>query len=189
MEVKRRRPRERALDWKANPGRRELWVAASGTGPAARATKSGKDSSTRQADRPFLQTVSADRLLASLRGRREGCRMMESEEQNVSICFTTLPAYARRLRTLNEIALPIAPTGTTPSARADSNSSWFTLPFIRLRRASLRRRQRPFHSRTGTRRGRSTSDAGWSQARGPRVRINVFILKGTTGSSHIQKTR
>ena len=52
---------------------------------------------------------------------------MGSEEQNVSICFTTLPAYAGRLRTLNEIALPIVPTGTTPSARADSNSSWFTL--------------------------------------------------------------
>lgn len=40
--------------------------------------------------------------------------MMGSEEQNVPIRFTTLPAYARRLRTLNEIALPIVPTGTTP---------------------------------------------------------------------------
>ena len=43
--------------------------------------------------------------------------MMGSEEQNVPICCTTLPAYARRLRTLNEIALPIAATGTTRSAR------------------------------------------------------------------------
>ena len=34
---------------------------------------------------------------------------------------TTLPAYARRLRTLNEIVLPIVPTRTTSSAHADSN--------------------------------------------------------------------
>ena len=38
--------------------------------------------------------------------------MMGSEEQGVSICFTTLPALARRFWTLNEIAKPIVPTGT-----------------------------------------------------------------------------
>jgi hypothetical protein len=46
---------------------------------------------------------------------------MGSEEQNVPICFATLPAYARRLRTLNEIALPIVPTGTTPEAQRHSS--------------------------------------------------------------------
>ena len=106
-------------------------------------------------------------LLASLRGRRKGRRMMGSEEQNVSICFTTLPACARRLRTLNEIALPIVPTGTTPSAHADSNSWSFAFPFMRSRRStSGRQRQRRFLFRTGTRRRRSTSDGGWSQACG-----------------------
>jgi hypothetical protein len=33
--------------------------------------------------------------LTSLLGRCKGRRMMGSEEQNVPICFTTLPAYAR----------------------------------------------------------------------------------------------
>ena len=33
-------------------------------------------------------------------------------EQGVSICSTTLRGNARRLWTLNEIALPIVPTGT-----------------------------------------------------------------------------
>jgi hypothetical protein len=42
--------------------------------------------------------------------------MIGSEEQNVPNCFTTLPAYARKFRTLNESALPIVPTGTTLSA-------------------------------------------------------------------------
>jgi hypothetical protein len=84
--------------------------------------------------------------------------MMGSEEQNVPICFTTLPACARRLRTLNEIALPIVPLGTTPSARADSNSSWIPLPFMRSRRSSSRRpRRRRFLSRAGTRHHRPTS--------------------------------
>ena len=45
--------------------------------------------------------------------------MMGPEEQNVPICCTT---------TLNEIALPIVPTGATPSARADSKA----LAFLRL---------------------------------------------------------
>jgi hypothetical protein len=52
---------------------------------------------------------------------------MGPEEQNVPICFKTLPAYARRLRTQNEIALPIVPAGTTPSTRADSNSCSLSL--------------------------------------------------------------
>jgi hypothetical protein len=43
--------------------------------------------------------------------------MMGSGERNVSICFATLRAGARRLETLNEIASPIVPTGTI----------WFTL--------------------------------------------------------------
>ena len=43
--------------------------------------------------------------------------MIGSEKQNVKICFTTLPAYACRLRPLNEIALPIVRRGTTLSAR------------------------------------------------------------------------
>ena len=42
--------------------------------------------------------------------------MIGSEQQNVPYCFTTLPAYARKFRTLNESALPIVPTGTTLSA-------------------------------------------------------------------------
>ena len=40
-----------------------------------------------------------------------GRRMMGSGERGVSICFTTLPAFARRLWTLNEI-VPVVPTGT-----------------------------------------------------------------------------
>jgi hypothetical protein len=38
--------------------------------------------------------------------------MMESEERGVSICFKNLRACARKFLTLNEIALPIVPTGT-----------------------------------------------------------------------------
>ena len=41
-----------------------------------------------------------------------GRRMMGSGERDVSICFTTFRVFARRLWTLNEIALPIVPTGT-----------------------------------------------------------------------------
>jgi hypothetical protein len=41
--------------------------------------------------------------------------MIGSEEQNGPTCFTSLPAYARRLG--SESALPIVPTGTTLSAR------------------------------------------------------------------------
>jgi hypothetical protein len=57
--------------------------------------------------------------LASLRGRRGGRRMMGSGEQGVPICFTTFWAFALRLRTLNEIALPAVPMGTMLSAGAD----------------------------------------------------------------------
>ena len=38
--------------------------------------------------------------------------MMGSGEQGVPICATTLRADARRLWTLNEIVLPLVPTGT-----------------------------------------------------------------------------
>ena len=58
-------------------------------------------------------------LRASLRGRRVGRRMMGSEERGVPICVTTFGARALWLQTLNEIALPIVPTGTIPSAGAD----------------------------------------------------------------------
>jgi len=50
--------------------------------------------------------------------------MMGSEERGVPICFTTFGAYALWLQTLNEIALPIVPTGTIPSAGADCSMSW-----------------------------------------------------------------
>ena len=43
--------------------------------------------------------------------------MIGSEEQNGPTCFTSLPAYARRLGSLSESALPIVPAGTTLSAR------------------------------------------------------------------------
>jgi hypothetical protein len=43
--------------------------------------------------------------------------MIGAEEQNGPTCFTTLPAYARRLGRLNESPLPIVPTGATLSAR------------------------------------------------------------------------
>ena len=70
---------------------------------------------------PCRRLVSRTRgLLASLRGRRVGCRMMGSEEQGIPICLTTFGAHALRFQTLNEIALPIVPTGTIPSADADS---------------------------------------------------------------------
>ena len=45
--------------------------------------------------------------------------MMGSGEQGVPICFTTFWAFALRLRTLNEIALPAVPMGTMLSAGAD----------------------------------------------------------------------
>jgi hypothetical protein len=45
--------------------------------------------------------------------------MMGSEERGVPICVTTFGARALWLQTLNEIALPIVPTGTIPSAGAD----------------------------------------------------------------------
>ena len=38
--------------------------------------------------------------------------MMGSERQDVSICITTLQAFAGRFEALNEIALPIVPKGT-----------------------------------------------------------------------------
>jgi hypothetical protein len=42
-----------------------------------------------------------------------GRRIMGSGEQSVSICFTTLQILSIcRFETLNEIALPIVPTGT-----------------------------------------------------------------------------
>ena len=43
--------------------------------------------------------------------------MIGAEEQNGPTCFTSLPAYARKLGSLSESALPIVPTGTTLSAR------------------------------------------------------------------------
>jgi len=43
--------------------------------------------------------------------------MIGSEEQNVPTCFTTLPAYARRLGSLNESALPIVPRNDAFRAR------------------------------------------------------------------------
>jgi hypothetical protein len=48
--------------------------------------------------------------------------MMGSGEQGVPICFTTFWAFALRLRTLNEIALPAVPTGTMLSAAASLNT-------------------------------------------------------------------
>jgi hypothetical protein len=45
--------------------------------------------------------------------------MMGSEVRGVSICLTTFETCAPRLRTLNEIASPIVPKGTIPSAGAD----------------------------------------------------------------------
>src|SRR3954471_2833707 len=44
--------------------------------------------------------------------------MMGSGRQGVPICFTTLRAFALRLWTLNEIVLPIVPTGTIRFTRA-----------------------------------------------------------------------
>jgi hypothetical protein len=49
--------------------------------------------------------------------------MMGSEERGVPICFTSFGACALWLQTLNEIALPIVPTGTIPSAGAEC-SMW-----------------------------------------------------------------
>ena len=53
--------------------------------------------------------------------------MMRSEGRGVAICFTTLQAAAGRIETLNGIALPIVPTGTT----------WFTLAGKLLLRPSF----------------------------------------------------
>jgi hypothetical protein len=55
--------------------------------------------------------------------------MMGSERRGVSICFTTLRAFAGRFEVLNEIALPIVPKGTIRIALS-SECLVFLPPFL-----------------------------------------------------------
>jgi hypothetical protein len=79
---------------------------------------------------------------------------MGLEERGASICFTTLPSCAGGFWTLNEIALPIVPTGTISFTLTGKMVVYgsFSPQIMRRQRLGLCHIENRFH--------RATSDAG-----------------------------
>jgi hypothetical protein len=60
----------------------------------------------------LVRIISLPRVTRFSSRSAQGRRMMGSGGRDVSLCFTTLRAFALRFGTLSEIASPIVPTGT-----------------------------------------------------------------------------